>query len=55
MTSADGSPIDFGKYPIGTLFKVLPWHSCASIHQHRQIHVVDGDDIVDTWACADGW
>jgi D-serine deaminase-like pyridoxal phosphate-dependent protein len=55
VTTLDGSPIDFTKYPVGKMMFILPWHSCASIHQHRVINVVAGDQVVDIWDCCDGW
>lgn len=56
VTTKDGSEIDFGKYPVGKILKILPWHSCASIHQHRRVYVVDEEErVVDEWECADGW
>ena len=37
MTSVDGSPLDFRRYPIEAILAILPHHSCASTHQHRQV------------------
>ena len=53
VTSND--PIDFEKYTIGSLLRILPWHSCAAVHQHRVIHVVRGVDVIDEWEVCDGW
>ena len=55
VTTKDGSKIDYDKYPIGKMLNILPWHSCASIHQHRVINVVEGEDVVDVWDVCDGW
>lgn len=57
VVSADGAPIDFGKYPIGTILQLAPWHSCAATQQHQVIHALDGDHrtIVDTWQICKGW
>ena len=49
------SPIDFEKIKIGDLLRILPWHSCAAVHQHRTINVVDGEQVLDVWKVADGW
>ena len=61
VTSVDGSPLDFGRHPIGSLLQLKPWHSCAATHQHREVHVVDGpaltseSKIIDTWRICKGW
>jgi D-serine deaminase-like pyridoxal phosphate-dependent protein len=47
--------IDFEKIKIGDMLKILPWHSCAAVHQHRVINVIDGENVVDEWEVADGW
>lgn len=56
VTTKDGTVIDYSKYPIGKMLLILPWHSCATIHQHRKINIVKGDDqVVDIWDVCDGW
>lgn len=57
VTTKDGSPIDFDKFPIGTILEIAPHHSCASTHQHAAVDVVDddGDTILATWAICKGW
>eukprot|EP00747_Dinoflagellata_sp_TGD_P053413 gnl/TRDRNA2_/TRDRNA2_148437_c1_seq1.p1 gnl/TRDRNA2_/TRDRNA2_148437_c1~~gnl/TRDRNA2_/TRDRNA2_148437_c1_seq1.p1 ORF type:complete len:415 (-),score=71.63 gnl/TRDRNA2_/TRDRNA2_148437_c1_seq1:161-1342(-) len=55
VESADGKPIDFARYPIGTILRVLPWHSCASTHQHTSTIVLDNDTIVGRWKQVRGW
>mmetsp|Transcript_9485 Transcript_9485/g.19271 ORF Transcript_9485/g.19271 Transcript_9485/m.19271 type:complete len:278 (+) Transcript_9485:1849-2682(+) len=55
VTTKDGTPLDYTKYPIGKMLFILPWHSCASIHQHRKINVVEGEEVVDVWDVCDGW
>eukprot|EP00629_Pelagomonadales_sp_RCC1024_P008753 CAMPEP_0119267440 /NCGR_PEP_ID=MMETSP1329-20130426/5578_1 /TAXON_ID=114041 /ORGANISM="Genus nov. species nov., Strain RCC1024" /LENGTH=424 /DNA_ID=CAMNT_0007267365 /DNA_START=166 /DNA_END=1437 /DNA_ORIENTATION=+ len=30
VTTRDGDPIDFSRYPVGTLLEIAPHHSCAS-------------------------
>jgi len=54
--SKSGKPIDFDKYPVGSLLYILPWHSCAAVHQHRKINVVEGgDEVTEEWKVVDGW
>jgi D-serine deaminase-like pyridoxal phosphate-dependent protein len=57
VASADGSPLDFARYPIGSLLALAPFHSCASTHQHAVVHVLDEDrrTIVDEWKVCKGW
>merc|ERR1719203_418198 len=43
VRSSDGSPLDFARYPLGTLLRLEPYHSCAHTKQHDRIHVVGGD------------
>ena len=51
----DGGVIDFARYPIGTLLRVLPNHACATAAQHSQYRVVDGGRVTQTWDRFGGW
>eukprot|EP00928_Gymnodinium_smaydae_P026466 TRINITY_DN20777_c0_g2_i1.p1 TRINITY_DN20777_c0_g2~~TRINITY_DN20777_c0_g2_i1.p1 ORF type:complete len:386 (-),score=85.11 TRINITY_DN20777_c0_g2_i1:61-1218(-) len=55
VESANGSPLDFARYPIGSIFRVLPWHSCASTHQHLFTHVLEDGRITGRWQQVRGW
>lgn len=55
VVSADGAPLDFSRYPVGHVLKVLPWHSCAATHQHRAVHVVEDGKLVGQWEQVRGW
>jgi D-serine deaminase-like pyridoxal phosphate-dependent protein len=47
------SPQDF---PVGTLFRVLPNHACATGAQHGRYHVVAGSPQIETtWERFNGW
>jgi D-serine deaminase-like pyridoxal phosphate-dependent protein len=51
-----GGVIDAGKYPIGTLLRILPNHACATAAQHDRYHVVAGDtQIAAVWPRFSGW
>ena len=56
---ADGSsPLDYDRYPIGSLLELLPHHSCASTHQHTKVHVLSGEDgrtVEKVWEVCKGW
>ena len=52
----DGTPPDWGRFPIGTLLRVLPIHACATAAQHDDYLVVrGGTDVVATWPRWRGW
>ena len=51
----DGSAIDFNRYPIGTLLRVLPNHACATAAQHSQYRVIDAGRVTQTWDRFGGW
>eukprot|EP00933_Yihiella_yeosuensis_P027714 TRINITY_DN21600_c0_g1_i1.p1 TRINITY_DN21600_c0_g1~~TRINITY_DN21600_c0_g1_i1.p1 ORF type:complete len:421 (+),score=68.27 TRINITY_DN21600_c0_g1_i1:66-1265(+) len=56
VSSSDGSPLDFSRYPVGLILRVLPWHSCASSHQHTSVHVLDeSGKPVEKWQQVRGW
>lgn len=52
-----GGPVDPGKYPVGTLLRVLPNHACATAAQHDRYNVVSGTSpqVVKTWQRINGW
>jgi D-serine deaminase-like pyridoxal phosphate-dependent protein len=35
--------------PVGSKVRILPNHSCLTVAQFDQFHVVEGDRVVDTW------
>eukprot|EP00756_Hemistasia_phaeocysticola_P055148 Hpha_TRINITY_DN31067_c0_g1::TRINITY_DN31067_c0_g1_i1::g.63953::m.63953 len=46
-------PLDFGKYPVGTVLRFVPYHACAACHQYTSVFVRGKDgQICDEWACA---
>ena len=57
VTSADGSPIDYHRFPIGTVLAIAPYHSCAATQQHRVVHLLEDDrkTISDSWTICKGW
>ena len=55
VTSADGSALDYSRYPIGTILALAPFHSCASTHQYAQVHVQDKHGRLEAWRICKGW
>jgi D-serine deaminase-like pyridoxal phosphate-dependent protein len=52
-----GGPLDFARFPVGTMLRVLPNHACATAAQHDRYHVVRGrglavEDVVPRFS---GW
>jgi D-serine deaminase-like pyridoxal phosphate-dependent protein len=42
-------------FPIGTRFRILPNHACATAAQHERYHVVDETQLVADWPRFGGW
>jgi D-serine deaminase-like pyridoxal phosphate-dependent protein len=57
LARRDGGRIDPGRFPVGTLLRVLPNHACATASQHAWYHVVDGiaPEVLDRWERFAGW
>ena len=57
VSTADGSKLDYTKYPIGSILWLAPYHSCAATHQHAEVHVLADDrrTLVDSWKICKGW
>lgn len=51
-----GGRIDFERFPIGTLLRILPNHACATAAQHGQYHVIASEPVVEAvWPRFSGW
>lgn len=54
--SANNEPLDYSRYPIGLILRIIPWHSCAATHQHTEVHVLNAaGEPVETWRQVRGW
>ncbi|MEX2397997.1 MAG: alanine racemase [Balneolales bacterium] len=47
--------IDYSKYPIGSLLKIIPNHSCLSAALFPEYQVEENGVIVDVWKPVRGW
>jgi D-serine deaminase-like pyridoxal phosphate-dependent protein len=47
--------IDFRAFPVGSLLKVIPNHSCLTAALFPKYHVVEGTRVVDEWRPMRGW
>ena len=51
-----GAPLDVSRYPVGTRFRILPNHACATAAQHDAYHVVrGGPEVLARWPRFSGW
>ena len=45
-----------GRFPVGTLLRILPNHACATAAQHPQYYVIAGEPVVEAvWPRFSGW
>ncbi len=51
----DGGTIDFARFPIGSLLRILPNHACATAAQHCEYQVLRGGKVSGTWERFSGW
>ena len=50
-----GGAIDFARFPIGSLVRILPNHACATAAQHAEYRVLEGGRLTQTWERFGGW
>ena len=50
-----GGPIDFARFPIGSLIRILPNHACATAAQHAAYQVIREGRVAETWERFGGW
>lgn len=56
VSTQDGSPFPFERFPVGTRLLVYPNHTCLTCALYDRHYVVDGaGNIVDEWPRLRGW
>ncbi len=57
LSSMDGSPLDFDRFPVGSQLRILPNHSCMTAAAYSEYLVVEGSDptVTTTWPRCGGW
>lgn len=50
-----GGALDFGRFPIGSLVRILPNHACATAAQHGEYHVMREGREAEVWDRFGGW
>lgn len=50
-----GGAIDFARFPVGSLVRILPNHACATAAQHGEYHVVRDGRETQVWERFGGW
>ena len=53
MTSEQ--PIAFNDFPVGSLIRIIPNHSCLTAALFDRYHVIEGNRVVDEWRPMRGW
>ena len=48
-------PISFDKFPVGSLLRIIPNHSCLTAALFPRYHVVENERVVDEWRPMRGW
>ncbi|KAM3838172.1 D-serine dehydratase-like [Diretmus argenteus] len=48
-------PLDYSKYPLGSLLTLIPYHSCATAMMHPVYHIHSGGRLVGKWIPTRGW
>ena len=51
----DGGAIDFARFPIGALLRILPNHACATAAQHAEYQVLRDGRRIAAWERFGGW
>lgn len=49
------SPIDYNQYPIGSMLKIIPNHSCLTAAMFPEYQIEEKGKIVDVWKPVRGW
>lgn len=56
VTTRDGSPVDFARFPVGSLLRVLPNHACMTAAAYDAYRVVSPDGGAEAvWPRVNGW
>lgn len=48
-------PIDWEEFPVGTLFGIIPNHSCLTTALHHRFHVFERGQLTESWNPVRGW
>uniref|UniRef100_A0A4W6CDS2 Zgc:162816 n=1 Tax=Lates calcarifer TaxID=8187 RepID=A0A4W6CDS2_LATCA len=48
-------PLDYSKYPLGSLLTLIPYHSCATAMMHPVYHVHSEGRLLGKWTPTRGW
>ena len=56
LTTRDGTPVDFSRFPVGRRLRIYPNHACPTAAQHPVYHVVDeAGEVRAHWRRIYGW
>ncbi|XP_053916580.1 D-threo-3-hydroxyaspartate dehydratase isoform X1 [Cuculus canorus] len=54
LEAVDGQ-IDFGRFPLGTILALIPYHACATAAMHPVYYVHAEGKVVELWHPVRGW
>lgn len=56
VADRNGGVVKLERFPVGTLFRILPNHACATAAQHPEYHVIAHEPVVEAvWPRFSGW
>lgn len=56
ISQRHGGPIDWERFPVGGLLRILPSHACATGAMHDRYRVTDGTtEVIASWDRINGW
>uniref|UniRef100_A0A3Q3WYX7 D-serine dehydratase-like domain-containing protein n=1 Tax=Mola mola TaxID=94237 RepID=A0A3Q3WYX7_MOLML len=47
--------LDYSKYPLGSLLRLIPYHACATTMMHSVYHIYSKGRLVGKWTPTRGW
>ncbi|KAK2519597.1 D-threo-3-hydroxyaspartate dehydratase-like protein isoform B [Columba livia] len=54
VEAVDG-PLDFERFPVGSILALIPFHACATAAMHPVYYVHAGGKVVELWHPVRGW
>jgi D-serine deaminase-like pyridoxal phosphate-dependent protein len=55
MARVSAAPLDLAEFPVGSKWRVLPNHACATAGQYNHYQVISQGSVADEWSRINGW
>jgi D-serine deaminase-like pyridoxal phosphate-dependent protein len=55
VTTRSGGPLDFTRFPVGKVLRILPNHADMTAAAYEFYHVIEGEATIGVWGRANGW